>query len=82
MILDNVSLDDVKVAELRRSISNWVKVSDIIYDKEVTEKDLLVMMKIEKEGRNRNYILSRLHSRFCKMRTTRERLELLRGSYE
>ena len=81
MLLDQVSLEGVKVAELRRSISNWVKVSDIIYA-DVTEDDLLVMMKIEKEGKNRNYILSRLHSRYCKMRNTRERKELLRGSYE
>jgi hypothetical protein len=80
MILDNVSLDDLKIAEFKRSISNWVKVSDMIYG-DVTEADLLVMMKIEKCGKNRNYILSRLHSRFCRLRMTRERKELLKGSY-
>lgn len=81
MILDNVSLENVKISELKRAISNWVKVSDIIY-KEVSEEDLLVMMKIEKSGKNRNYILSRLHSRFCRLRMARERKELLRGSFE
>jgi hypothetical protein len=81
MILDDVSLDDVRVAKLKRAISNWVKVSDIIY-KEITEQDLLIMMKIEKAGKNRNYILSRLHSRYCRLRMARERKDLLRGSHE
>ena len=76
MLLDEVSLDGVEVAGLRRSISNWMKVSDIIYTN-ATEKDLLVMMKIEKEGKNRDYILTRLHSRYNKMRVARERKELL-----
>lgn len=79
MILDNISLEGIGIAELKRSISNWVKVSDIIYGN-VSEHDLLIMMKIEKSGKNRNYILSRLHSRFCRLRTSRERKELLRGS--
>lgn len=78
MLLDNVSLEGVKVAELKRSISNWMKVSDIIYTN-ATEEDLLVMMKIEKEGKNRSYIISRLHSRYNKMRVARERKELLNG---
>lgn len=76
-MLSKVSLEGVKVAELKRSISNWMKVSDIIYA-DATEDDLLVMMKIEKEGKNRSYILSRLHSRFNKMRVNRERKELLK----
>lgn len=77
MLLDNVSLEGVKVAELKRSISNWMKVSDIIYTN-ASEEDLLVMMKIEREGKNRPYIIQRLHSRFNKMRVRRERQELLR----
>lgn len=81
MDLDKVSLDGIKVAELKRSISNWIKVSDIIY-RDITEDDLLVMMKIEKTGKNRHYILSRLHSRFCRMRATRERKDLLKGVFE
>ena len=81
MILDGISLEGIKVSEFKRAISNWVKVSDLIY-KDVSEKDLLVMMKIEKTGKNRNYILSRLHSRFCRLRMARERKELLKGSYE
>ena len=81
MILDGISLEGIKVSEFKRAISNWVNVSDLIY-KDVSEKDLLVMMKIEKTGKNRNYILSRLHSRFCRLRMARERKELLKGSYE
>lgn len=81
MILDGISLEGVKISELKRAISNWVKVSDLIY-KEVSEEDLLIMMKIEKTGKNRNYILSRLHSRFCRLRMARERKDLLRGSFE
>lgn len=76
-MLSNVSLEGVRVTELRRSISNWMKVSDVIY-KNASENDLLVMMKIEKEGKNRSYILSRLHSRYNKMRVNRERAELLK----
>ena len=45
MILDNISLEGIGIAELKRSISNWDKVSDIIYGN-VSEHDLLIMMKI------------------------------------
>lgn len=76
MLLDNVSLEGIKVPELRRSLSNWMKVSDAIYA-DATEEELLIMMKIEKEGKNREYIITRLHSRYNKLRITRERKELL-----
>jgi len=75
MFLDDVDLQGVKACELRRKMSNWMKVADLIYEG-ASEDDILTMMKIEAMSKNRDYILSRLHSRFTAMRSKRERKEL------
>ena len=76
MFLDDIDLDGVKAAKIKRSMSNWMKVADIIYEG-VTEQDLLIMLKIELTSKGREYVIQRLHSRYNAVRSKREKGELL-----
>lgn len=75
MFLDNVSLDGIRTAEVKREMSNWLKIADLIY-KTTNEQDLLIMMRLEIDSKNRPYIITRLHSRFNALRLKREKGEL------
>ena len=77
MFLDNIILEDYKpLAPLKRLLSNWVKVADRIYEDGITEDTLKVLLKLEMTTKNRPYIVSRLYSRFSKLRSQRERKEI------
>jgi hypothetical protein len=79
MFLDTVSLEGIKVATVKRDMSNWMKLANAVYT-DLTEENLLVMMKLEYESKNREYILTRLHARYNALRMLRERKELLNAS--
>ena len=78
MFLDDVILEEYKpLAPLKRLLSNWVKVADHIYEEEcITEGTLLVLLKLEMSSKNRPYMVTRLYSRYSKLRSRRERKEI------
>jgi len=75
MFLDNVDITNVRASVAKREMSNWVKISERIYSTE-DESMLLIMLKVELTSRNREYIVSRLYSRFSAVRAKREKEEL------
>ena len=75
MILDGISLEGLRVAQVKREMSNWLKIADLIY-KTNDEQDLLIMMRLEIDSKNRPYVITRLHSRFNALRLKREKEEL------
>lgn len=56
-------------------MSNWLKVADKIYTVE-DEDQLLVMLKMELTSKRREYIITRLYSRYNALRAKREKKEL------
>ena len=62
--------------QLRRLMSNWVKVSDILYKKDITEDTVLAMLSFELENQQRPYVISRIYSRYSTLRLRREQREL------
>jgi hypothetical protein len=46
-----------------------------------TEEEVLQMLQDEKAGTRRIVVLERLHQRYNVLRVSRERMELLHGSY-
>jgi len=81
MFLDAIDISDVRAAIARREMSNWVKVAERIYSVE-DELMLLTMLKVEVTTKNREYIVSRLYSRFSAIRNKREKRELEEWSNE
>ena len=54
----------------------WRKLNDILANK--TEQEVLDMLNVERNGLRRVTFLERLHQRYCTLRASRERLELLK----
>ena len=47
---------------------------------ELREDQVLELLNIERAGRRRANILERLHARYCRLRTDRERMEIMKDS--
>lgn len=75
IILQNIKIDKVSAPRIKRNMSNWLKVADKIY-KNISEEEILMMMKFEGEHKNRSYVIERLHSRYNALRVRREKKEL------
>lgn len=61
---------------LKRHMSNWIKVSDILYSNVTTEDKVLAMLSYELENRQRAYVIKRIYSRYSNLRMRRETEEL------
>jgi hypothetical protein len=55
----------------------WRELNNILSTK--TEGEVWNMLQEEKKGHNRIAVLIRLHQRYCSLRDSRERLELIRS---
>ena len=58
---------------LKRHMSNWIKISDILYSQSITEDTVLVMLAYELDNGQRPYIIKRLYSRYSSLRLKQER---------
>ena len=76
MFLDSVDLTSLRAATIKRDMSNWLKVADKIYAVE-DEAQLLIMLKMELTSKRREYIITRLYSRYNALRAKREKKELM-----
>jgi hypothetical protein len=59
---------------------NWRKLNRELST--FTESEVLAMLNTERASHCRLAILERLHQRYCTLRNTRERLEILREAKE
>jgi hypothetical protein len=75
-LLNSIQFDTASMPRLKRNMSNWIKVADMIY-KQASEKELLMMIKFEAIHKNRGYVIERLHSRYNALRVKREKKEIL-----
>ena len=62
---------------LTKHMSNWLKVSDIIYDPVTEEDTVLALLSYELKNRRRKYVADRIYSRYSNMRLQREQKELM-----
>ena len=60
---------------VNNALQGWRELNAVI--NEMTEEELALAIKIEVKSAPRNEVLIRLHARFCKLRSQRERAELL-----
>lgn len=58
----------------------WRELNDKIHT--FSEEQILAMLNAERVGRKRVTLIQRLHQRYNVLRTTRERIELLREATE
>lgn len=58
----------------------WRELNDKIHT--FSEEEILSMLNAERAGRKRITLIQRLHQRYNVLRTTRERIELLREATE
>lgn len=61
--------------ELLEAAGNWHSLNDVILT--ATEDEIYKMMQAERKGLRRISILLRLYGRYNKLRSQRERIELL-----
>lgn len=75
MITDDIEVSAAEFARRKRESSHWLKLSDALY-KSKDEHELLTMLKVELEGLDRPYVLSRVYSHFNVVRRHREKDEI------
>lgn len=61
---------------LKAHLSNWIKVSDIIYSECTTEYMVLALLGYEIKNRQRPYVITRMHARYSYLRLKREKREV------
>jgi len=71
-LLSTIKIGKSERPMLERDISNWLKLSEIIYST-LDEHKLLKLLKVELESKNRAYNVKQLYARFCTARAIRER---------
>jgi len=58
-----------------KALANWGELNTLIM--QLKEKDIHALLEHEKENKGRMRILMRLYNRFSKLRSTREKVELM-----
>lgn len=58
-------------------VQNWNKMNEHLND--LSEAKCLELLTIEQKGRCRVHMLNRIHARFTKLRSERERLAIMKG---
>ena len=58
-----------------KALANWSELNTLIM--QLKEKDIHALLEHEKENKGRMRILMRLYNRFSKLRSTREKVELM-----
>ena len=58
-----------------KALANWSELNTLIM--QLKEKDMHALLEHEKENKGRMRILMRLYNRFSKLRSTREKVELM-----
>ena len=66
---DKVDLEDV--------IQNWNKMNEKLNS--LTEAQCLELLRLEQKGRRRVHMLNRIHARYTKLRSERERIAIMSG---
>lgn len=64
-------------APLADIVQNWNKMNEHLNN--LSEGKCLELLGLEQTGRNRVHMLNRIHARFTKLRSERERLAIMRG---
>lgn len=67
--VDSVNLEDI--------ITNWNKMNEHLND--LKEEQCLKLLHMEQDGKRRVHMLNRIHARFTKLRSERERIEIMQG---
>jgi hypothetical protein len=65
--------------DTKKALSSWSALNEALRDQCKTEKDAQKLIEAEQAGLNRATFLARIFSRFAKLRTARERREIMRG---
>ena len=58
-------------------IQNWNKMNESLNT--LTEEQCLELLQLEQSGRRRVHMLNRIHARFTKLRSERERIDIMSG---
>jgi len=63
---------------LQDILANWNKMSNAL--KDLTEEQCYALIRLEQEGKNRVHMLNRIHARYTKLRSERERVDIVKGN--
>lgn len=66
-----------KDIDLEDIVTNWNKMNESL--NQLTEAQCLALIRLEQDGKRRVHMLNRIHARYTKLRSERERIEIMQG---